>query len=103
MQLKHRFLDAVVNGELGTVTEQGVTVTLRQFKTYFSDVNARYIVSFLPAAVIESGQHSITHTKFLYRIGRGLYLVHPDAIEEHKLTMWKPPGGCAEQATVYWV
>ena len=92
MTLKQRFLDAVCNGDLGTVDDFGVTVNLKDFKRYFSDVRTDYINSFMPAAVIEIGQYSATHTKYLFRIEKGLYRVHPDAIELHKATMCENDG-----------
>ena len=82
MTLKNRFMEAVASGELGEVDDFGVIVSLKQFKHYFSDVTSDYINSFLPAAVIETGQYSTTHTKFLFRIRKGVYRVHPDAIDE---------------------
>ncbi|MCW9014790.1 MAG: hypothetical protein OQL06_13515 [Gammaproteobacteria bacterium] len=101
MILKHRFLNAIVSGELGSTTEQGTIVTLKEFKNYFKDIEGQYITSFLPAAVIETGQHSITHTQFLFRIKRGVYRVHPDAIEEHKMLMQNNAFNCREPAAVY--
>lgn len=84
MTLKDRFLKAVSSGELGEVDDYGVIVSLKQFKSYFRDITSDYVNSFLPAAVIETGQHSTTHTKFLFRIRKGVYRVHPDAIEEYR-------------------
>ena len=84
MTLKQRFLDAIVKQELGSTDERGTVVTLAEFKKYFKDIHTRYITSFLPAAVIETGQHSISHTKYLFRVRKGVYLVHPDAIKEFK-------------------
>jgi hypothetical protein len=78
--LKQRFLYAVYMGELGSVDDQGTVVTLRQFKAYFKDIKTRYRTSFLPAAAIEVGQHTMTHTKFVFRISKGVYRVHPDAV-----------------------
>lgn len=85
MTLKQRFLNAIILGELGSKEDRGIVVTLGEFKNHFKDINTRYITSFLPAAVIETGQYSITHTKFLFRIKKGIYLVHPDAIKAHKM------------------
>jgi len=81
MTLKDRFLKAVVSGELGKVDDFGVVVSLKDFKLCFCDVKSDYINSFLPAAVIETGQYSATHTRYLFRIRKGLYRVHPDVIE----------------------
>lgn len=84
MTLKLRFLEAVSKGELGEVDDFGVVVSLRQFKAYFCDVKSDYINSFLPAAVIETGQYTATHTKYLFRIRKGIYRVHPDALKQYQ-------------------
>ncbi|VAW66107.1 hypothetical protein MNBD_GAMMA08-2376 [hydrothermal vent metagenome] len=83
MTLKKRFLEAVSSGELGEVDDFGVVVSLKQFKSFFFDVKSDYINSFLPAAVIETGQYSTTHTKYLFRIRKGMYRVHPDVLDEY--------------------
>jgi len=82
MQMKERFLNAVISGELGKEDEFGVFVTLKEFKHYFCDMKTGYINSFLPAAVIETGQYHATNTKYLFRIRNGVYRVHPQAIDE---------------------
>ena len=82
MTLKNRFLYAVSTGELGTVDDDGIIVTVKQFKTYFHDIKSLYIHSFLPAATIEIGQNSITRTKFVFRMRKGLYRVHSDALKD---------------------
>lgn len=84
MTLKDRFLEAVSKGSLGDKDDFGTTVTLKQFKAFFKDVKSDYINSFLPAAVIENGQYTSTHTKYLFRIKKGVYRVHPDAIQQHQ-------------------
>ncbi len=85
MTLKDRFLEAISNGELGSIDDFGVIVSLKEFKSYFDDVKSDYVNSFLPAAVIETGQKSISHTKYLFRIRKGIYRVHPDVLQEFKL------------------
>jgi len=82
--LKERFLTAVNNGELGTVEDRGVVVTLKEFRAYFSDIKTDYINSFLPAATFEPGRSTVTQTRYLYRLGKGLYLVHPDVLEAYR-------------------
>jgi len=57
-------------------------MTLKQFKLYFSDVKLNYINSFLPAATIETGQSSISNKRFLFRLRKGVYLVHADVLED---------------------
>ena len=85
MTLKQRFLQAVISGQLGQCNGQGgAIVSLREFRRYFHDVDYNYAGSFLPGAVIETGQYSATQTRFVFRIGRGIYLVHPDTIAEYK-------------------
>ena len=79
--LKNRFLSAVANGEIGRVENAGVIVTLKEFKAHFNDIKSDYINSFLPAATIETGQHSITTTKYVFRVKKGVYLVHPEVLE----------------------
>jgi len=83
MTLKDRFIEAVKNGELGTMDDQGTMITLQEFRDYFSDIKTQYILSFLPAATIEPGQRTMSHTKFVFRVRKGVYRVHPDAID-HK-------------------
>ena len=79
-QLKDRFLEAVIKGELGSVENSGRVVTLKAFKAYFSDIKTDYINSFLPAATLEPGQTSASHTRYLFRVRKGVYLVHPDSL-----------------------
>ena len=73
--LKIRFLAAIARGELGTVESRGVVVTLKEFKAYFKDIKTDYINSFLPAATIDPGRSLVTHTKYLYRVSSGVYLL----------------------------
>ncbi|MDH5571700.1 MAG: hypothetical protein OEY89_08045 [Gammaproteobacteria bacterium] len=80
MTLKERFLYAIQTGELGETSETGTYVNLRDFKAYFSDIDSDYINSFMPASVIETGQQSPTHNRFLFRVSKGLYKVHPDVL-----------------------
>jgi hypothetical protein len=54
--------------------------TLKEFKAVFADIDTDYINSFLPAATLEPGQFTMTRTKYLFRLRKGVYLVHPDLI-----------------------
>jgi len=85
LPLKDRFLLAVVNGELGRVENSGVIVSLKEFKAHFNDITSDYINSFLPAATIEPGQRSVTNTRYVFRVKKGVYLVHPEVLEGYKL------------------
>lgn len=92
MTLKDKFLNAIIAGDLGTLDEHGAIVTLMEFKLYFSEIETDYVNSFMPAAVIETGQHSVTHTRFLFRIRRGVYRVHIDAITDQREKNLMHPG-----------
>lgn len=92
MTLKEKFLNAVMDGELGLLSEHGAIVTLAEFKQYFKDIETDYVNSFMPAAVIETGQYSATHTRFLFRVRRGVYRVHPDALTEQFDNNFLHPG-----------
>ena len=79
-QLKDRFLEAVVKGELGSIEISGAVVTLKEFKVFFSDITTQYVSSFMPAATFEPGRFRPTHTKFLFRVRKGAYLIHSDVL-----------------------
>jgi hypothetical protein len=81
--LKQRFMEAIISGDLGTRDGRGVVFTLREFKDYFSDIETDYINSFLPAATLEPGRVTMTHTKFLFRLRKGVYMVHPDTLADY--------------------
>lgn len=78
--LKDRFLETIIKGELGSIENSGTVVTLKEFKAYFCDIKTDYINSFLPAATLEPGQSSVSHTRYLFRVRKGAYLVHPDVL-----------------------
>ena len=78
--LRSRFINAIASGELGRVDEQGIIFTLKEFKLYFAEIKTDYINSFLPASTIETDRMEMTHTKFLFRIRKGVYRVHPDLL-----------------------
>jgi len=80
--LRSRFINAIITGKLGKVDEQGIIFTLKEFKQCFSEIKTDYINSFVPASTIESGRIEMSHTKFLFRIRKGVYRVHPDLLLE---------------------
>ena len=85
LPLKDRFLFAVVNGEIGHIENSGVIVSLKEFKKHFNDITSDYINSFLPAATIEPGQRSATKTKYVFRVKKGVYLVHPEVLDDYRM------------------
>jgi len=97
--LKDRFLEAVVKGELGSVEKEGAVVLLREFKAYFSDITTQYVSSFMPAATFEPGQFRPTHTKFLFRLRKGAYLIHSDVLVAYMRKMLEQ--GCLIEAEVF--
>ena len=82
--LKDRFLEAILKGELGCVEQGQTIVTLKAFRAYFSDIKTQYVLSFLPAATFQPGQHSLSHTKFVFRVSKGIYRLHPEALEIYR-------------------
>ena len=78
--LKDRFFRAVVLGDLGSLENEGVVVRLKEFKRYFKDIKTQYVSSFMPAATFEPGMYTPSHTRFLFRVGKGVYLIHSDVL-----------------------
>jgi len=97
--LKERFVHAVNEGELGLMDDYGVLVTREAFAEHFSDIKSQYKTSFLTASVIEPGRTLATHTKFLFKMGRGLYLVHADLLEIKPLKQYKFYGNLIRHPT----
>ena len=83
--LKDRFLMAVTNGEIGQVDDCGVIVSLKEFKAHFNDIKSDYINSFLPAATLEPGQCSMSRTKYVFRVSKGIYRVHPEVLALYQI------------------
>ena len=81
-KLKDRFIQAIKTGELGTQEETGTIVTLKEFKRHFSEIKTQYVSSFLPAATLGPGMQTMTHTKFVFRVAKGVYMLHPDLLCE---------------------
>jgi len=75
--LKDRLIEAPVCGELGSIEDRGIVFTIKDFKSVFVDIKTDYINSFLPAAAIEPGRETMTRTKFLFRVRKGVCRVHP--------------------------
>lgn len=77
MTLKIRFLDAIIDGELGN----GLIVTRQDFMTHFSDDNPATTGCFLSNSEIITGQpHSPMYSLFTLRVREGVYRVHPEAL-----------------------
>jgi len=85
-KLKHKFLDAIITGQLGTHTDRGIIVTTKEFANFFSESGKKdYLRSYLPSVTIEAGRHLMQHNKYLFKVAHGTFRVHPDAIKHHLL------------------
>jgi len=85
-KLKHYLLDAVISGDIGERTDNGLIVTTKEFVQFFEDKHQSkkdYFRSYLPSVSIEAGRRDMRHNKFLFKVGRGIYKVHEDAIHSH--------------------
>ena len=79
MTLRDRFLDAIIDGQLGN----GIVVTRQEFMQFFSNDNPATTSVFLSNSEIHTGApHSPTYTHFTLRIQEGQYRVHPQVIQE---------------------
>jgi len=85
-KLKYQFLDAVTSGVIGTQTERGLIITTKEFVLYFEDKSKSkidYLRSYLPSVSIEAGRRDMKHNKYLFKMGRGIFKIHEDAITDH--------------------
>jgi len=78
MSLREELLDAVLAGIIGN---NGI-VTRQEFLAQFTNHPENYTSSFLSNSEMDTGQHSPTYEKFTNRIERGVYQIHPDALNE---------------------
>jgi hypothetical protein len=79
MTLRNRFLDAIIDGQLG----QGITVNRGDFLNYFREDNPNTTGCFLSNSEMETGaRHSPTYRHFTIRVREGVYQIHPAALEE---------------------
>ena len=85
-KLKHKFLDAIITGQLGTQTDTGVIVTTKEFADFFGETGKKdYLRCYLPSVTIEAGRHVMQHNKYLFKVAHGIFRIHPDAIKHHRL------------------
>lgn len=83
MKMQHIFLDAVVNGELGSFDDRGAIVTLKEFEQTFPDIKPQLINEYLPSVTMESGEKTQLENKFLSCISKDVYRVGTDVIEAY--------------------
>ena len=83
-KLKHKFLDAIITGELGKHTDNGIIVTTKEFALFFGTAGKKdYLRSYLPSVSIEAGRHLMLHNKYIFKVAHGIFRIHPDAIKHH--------------------
>ena len=83
IKLQHIFLDAVVNGELGSFDDHGAIVTLKELIQAFPDIKPQIISEFLPSVTMAAGQKTQLDNKFLSCIRKDVYRIDTDVIEEY--------------------
>lgn len=77
MGLRERFLDALIDGQIG----HGIVVTRQEFMQHFSNVGNNYTGVFLSNSEITTAPpHSPTYRYFTIRIRKGVYLIHSQII-----------------------
>jgi len=68
-KLKHKFLDAVITGELGKHTDNGIIVMTKEFALFFGNAGKKdYLRSYLPSVTIEAGRSVMQHNKYLFKM-----------------------------------
>jgi hypothetical protein len=77
MTLRSRFLDAIIDGQLGN----GIIVTRKEFMDFFAQDNATTTGCFLSNSEIETGTHSPSYNHFTMRVSEGTYRVHPLSLQ----------------------
>ncbi len=78
MTLRNRFLDAIIDGNLGI----GITISRKEFMDFFSNENPQTTGCFLSnSEIITGATHSPNYTHFTLRIEEGRYRIHPSAIQ----------------------
>ena len=78
MSLREELLDEIIAGKIG---DNGI-ITRQEIIKHFSNYPETYTGVFLSNSEMETGQHSPTYEKFTERVGRGIYRIHQDAINQ---------------------
>ncbi len=77
MSLRERFLDAMIDGELG----RGLVISRQDFMAHFHVDNPATTGVFLSnSEVVTGAPHSPTYTHFTQRVSDGVYRVLPEAL-----------------------
>ena len=77
MSLRERFLDAMIDGELG----RGLVISRHDFMAHFQVDNPATTGVFLSnSEVVTGAPHSPTYTHFTQRVSDGVYRVLPEAL-----------------------
>ena len=68
-------------GELGSIENSGIVVSLKAFKVKFSDIKSSYVNSFLTAATFEPSQSTLSQPKYLFRECKESYLIDAGVVD----------------------
>lgn len=77
MSLGTELVDAFIDGLIGN----GTDFTRQEVISIFSRFSPNYTGCFLSNSEMRTGQHSPTYRHFTVRVARGVYRVHPAALQ----------------------
>lgn len=77
MSLRTDLVDAIIDGLIGNETD----FTRQEVISAFPNLSPNYTGCFLSNSEMWSGQHSPTYKHFTVRVARGVYRVHPAALQ----------------------
>lgn len=77
MSLRTDLIDAVIDGLIGN----GTDFTRQGVISFFPNSSPNYTGCFLSNSEMRTGQHSPTYKHFTIRVARGVYRVHPAALQ----------------------
>lgn len=77
MSLRSDLVDAFIGGLIGN----GTDFTRQEVISAFPNLSPNYTRCFLSNSEMRTGQHSPTYRHFTVRVARGVYRVHPAALQ----------------------
>lgn len=77
MSLRTDLVDAIIDGFIGN----GTDFTRQEVISAFPNLSPNYTGCFLSNSEMRTGQHSPTYKHFTVRVARGVYRVHPAALQ----------------------
>jgi len=77
MSLRTELIDAFNDGHIGN----GIGFTRQDVISFFPNSSPNYTGCFLSNSEMRTGQHSPTYKHFTVRVARGVYRIHPAALQ----------------------